>query len=183
MRLWRGFSLDPFLIYQSSLPFNIVTGQDLNGDTEFNDRPAFATDLTRPSVVHTQWGVFDTQPIPGQTIIPINWGKGPDTFVLNMRLGKSFNFGPPLPQETPAPPPPGATTATAPAKAVAKKPIERKYNIGFIVAAQNVLNHVNLAPPVGVLGSPLFGQSTALASNFGTGSANRTINVGFNFRF
>jgi hypothetical protein len=183
MRLWRGFSLDPFLIYQSSLPFNIVTGQDLNGDTEFNDRPAFATDLTRPSVVHTQWGVFDTQPIPGQTIIPINWGKGPDTFVLNMRLGKSFNFGPPLPQETPAPPPAGATTATAPAKAVAKKPIERKYNIGFIVAAQNVLNHVNLAPPVGVLGSPLFGQSTALASNFGTGSANRTINVGFNFRF
>ena len=114
---------------------------------------------------------------------PINWGKGPGIFVLNMRLGKSFNFGPPLPQETPAPPPPGATTATAPAKAVAKKPIERKYNIGFIVAAQNVLNHVNLAPPVGVLGSPLFGQSTALASNFGTGSANRTINVGFNFRF
>jgi hypothetical protein len=183
VRLWRGFSLNPFLIYQSSLPFNIVTGQDLNGDTEFNDRPAFATDLTRPSVVHTQWGVFDTQPIPGQTIIPINWGKGPDTFVLNMRLGKSFNFGPPLPQETPAPTPAGATVAPSPAKAAAKKPIERKYNVGFIVAAQNVLNHVNLAPPVGVLGSPLFGQSTALASNFGTGSANRTINVGFNFRF
>ena len=40
--LWRNISLDPFVIYQSSVPFNIVLGQDLNGDTQFNDRPAFA---------------------------------------------------------------------------------------------------------------------------------------------
>ncbi len=64
-----------------------------------------------------------------------------------------------------------------------KPPIERKYNLRFFVAGENVLNHVNLAPPVGVLGSPLFGQSTALANRFGTGSANRTLNVGTSFRF
>jgi hypothetical protein len=176
--IWRGFGLNPFLVYQSSAPFNIAVGQDLNGDTQFNDRPTFATDLTRPSVVHTQWGVFDTQPIAGQKVIPIHWGKGPDIFVLNMRATKNFNFGKPLPQETPAPPPPGAK-----ATKVVKRPIERKYNLGFSVAAENVLNHVNLAPPVGVLGSPLFGQSTALASNFGNGSANRTMNVAMSFRF
>lgn len=176
--IWRGFGLNPFLVYQSSAPFNIVVGQDLNGDTQFNDRPAFATDLTRASVVHTAWGTFDTQPIAGQKIIPPNWGKGPDTFVLNMRAVKTFNFGKPLPQETPAPPPAGAK----PAKAV-KRPIERKYNLSFSVAAQNVLNHVNLAPPVGVLGSPLFGESTALASTFGSGSANRTLNLATSFRF
>jgi hypothetical protein len=179
--IWRGFSLNPFLQYQSSAPFNIALGQDLNGDTQFNDRPAFATDLTRPSVVRTQWGTFDTDPIPGQKIIPINWGKGPDTVVLNMRATKNFNFGPALPQETPAPAPAGANGATAAVKA--KKPIERKYNIGVGVVAQNAINHVNLAPPVGVLGSPLFGQSTALASNFGTGSANRTLNLTLSFRF
>ena len=181
--IWRGFGLNPFLVYQSSAPFNIVVGQDLNGDTQFNDRPSFATDLTRPSVVRTQWGIFDTQPIAGQTIIPINWGKGPDTFVLNMRATKSFNFGPPLPQETPAPAPAGAKAAASGAKTLKKPPIERKYNLGFSVAAQNVLNRVNLAPPVGVLGSPLFGESTALASNFGTGSANRTLNLDLSFRF
>jgi len=176
--IWRGFGLNPFLVYQSSAPFNIAVGQDLNGDTQFNDRPSFAADLTRSSVVRTQWGIFDTQPIAGQKIIPINWGKGPDTFILNMRATKNFNFGKPLPRETPAPPPPGAK-----ATKVAKRPIERRYNLGFSVAAENVLNHVNLAPPVGVLGSPLFGESTALASTFGNGSANRTLNLATSFRF
>jgi hypothetical protein len=178
--IWRGFSLNPFLVYQSSAPFNIVLGQDLNGDNQFNDRPTFATDLTRPSVVHTQWGRFDTAPIAGQTTIPRNYGTGPDTLVLNMRASKNFSFGPPLPEETPAPPPAGATASTV--KTV-KKPIQRKYSLGFTVSANNVLNHVNLAPPVGVLGSPLFGESTALASNFGTGSANRTVNLGASFHF
>lgn len=177
--LWRGFGLSPFLIYQSSAPFNIAVGQDLNGDTQFNDRPSFATDLSRPSVVRTQWGIFDTEPIAGQQIIPVNWGKGPDAFYLNMRATKNFNFGPPLPQETPAPPPAGAKASPN----TKKHPMERKYNAGFSLDAENVLNHVNLAPPVGVLGSPLFGQSTALAGTFGTGSANRTLNAAFSFRF
>ena len=178
VHLWRGFSLNPFVVYQSSAPFNIVIGQDLNGDNQFNDRPTFATDLTRSSVVHTQWGTFDTQPIAGQTTIPINYGKGPGTFIFNTRLQKNFNFGKPLPQETAAAPPPGSKPS--PAK---KQPIHRKYNLSFFVAGENVLNHVNLAPPVGVLGSPLFGQSTALANRFGTGSANRTLNVGTSFHF
>jgi hypothetical protein len=187
--VWRGFSLNPYLIYQSSTPFNIVVGQDLNGDNQFNDRPAFATDLTRPSVVHTQRGTFDTDPIAGQTIIPRNYGTGPNTVVLHLRAKKNFNFGPPLPEETSAPSP-ASSTATAAASGAAKttpsakpRPIPRKYTLSFSVYGQNVFNHVNLAPPVGVLGSPLFGESTALASNFGTGSANRTFSLGASFHF
>ena len=38
-RLRWGFGINPFFVYQSSSPFNIVVGQDLNGDTQFNDRP------------------------------------------------------------------------------------------------------------------------------------------------
>ncbi len=74
---WK-FSVNPFIIYQSSTPFNITVGQDLNGDTIFNDRPAFATDLTRSSVYKTPWGNFDAQPIAGQKIIPSQFppGKG-----------------------------------------------------------------------------------------------------------
>ena len=176
---WRGFYANPFMIYSSSAPFNIVVGQDLNGDTQFNDRPSFATDLSRPSVVHTQWGVFDTDPIPGQKTVPINYGKGPGTFLLNMHVGKNFNFGPPLPQ----PPLPAGAKKPAAATAKKKQPVDRKYTLALGLESENVINHVNLAPPVGVLGSPLFGQSTSLASTFGSGSANRTVNADLSFRF
>jgi hypothetical protein len=186
-RLPHHFSINPFVMYQSSAPFNIVVGQDLNGDTQFNDRPAFATDMTRPSVYSTKWGAFDADPIAGQKIIPINYGKGPGLLVANLRLSHRFNFGPKLP-EAPAPPAPAANAATAktetkpPAKPE-KKEIERKYTLNFGVSAQNVLNHPNFAPPVGVLGSPLFGQSTALSSTNGNSSANRVISFETFFRF
>ena len=192
-RLPGHFSINPFLMYQSSSPFNIVVGQDLNGDTQFNDRPAFATDLTRPSVYTTKWGVFDADPMPGQKIIPINYGKGPGLFVANLRVNHRFNFGPKLPED-PAPPAAapaaGGAAATGTAKTGAKPPakpekveIQRKYTLGFGVSAQNVLNHPNFAPPVGVLGSPLFGESTALASTQGNSSANRLVSFETFFRF
>jgi hypothetical protein len=38
------------------------------------------------------------------------------------------------------------------------------------VSAQNVLNYVNPAAPVGNLGSPFFGQSLASAGGFGFGT-------------
>jgi hypothetical protein len=186
-RLPYRLSINPFLVYQSSSPFNIVVGQDLNGDTQFNDRPSFATDLSRSSVVRTQWGVFDTQPVAGQKIIPINFGKGPSLVVFNLRLTRNFNFGPKLPDE----PGPGGTSPAASAnvakpssKPPAKKEIERRYSLGIGISSENILNHRNLAQPVGVLGSPLFGTSTALANAWGgNGSANRTINLETFFRF
>ena len=193
-RLGWGLSLNPFIVFQSSSPFNIVVGEDLNGDTQFNDRPAFATDLSRPSVFRTPWGNFDANPIPGQKIIPINYGKGPSLIVTNLRLNRRFSFGPVVPDEN-APPPtanaaPGtaAKSSTASAKAPADKPvkkeIERRYTLGIGLSSENILNHRNLAQPVGVLGSPLFGQSTALQSAWGgNGSANRTVSLETFFRF
>jgi hypothetical protein len=191
-RLPYRFSINPFLVYQSSSPFNIVVGEDLNGDTQFNDRPAFATDLSRPSVYKTKWGTFDAQPIAGQKIIPVNYGKGPGLLVFNLRLNRRFNFGPVVPDDAPASPPasaakPPATGATPAAKPPAKpekKEIERRYTWGIGLQSENILNHRNLAQPVGVLGSPLFGQSTALQSAWGgNGSANRTVSLETFFRF
>ena len=43
----------------------------------------------------------------------------------------------------------------------------KKYSLTATVNARNIFNIVNLAPPQGVLTSPFFGQSTALASGFG----------------
>jgi hypothetical protein len=134
-------------IATSSRPLNITTGTDLNGDTVFADRPAFATDLSRPSVVHTAFGVFDLAPMPGQRIIPRNYGIGPGLVSLNLRLAKTFKLG----------------------KEVKGKrdPME----LTFTALSRNLLNHPNLALPDGNLSSPYFGESTALVTGGGGNSA------------
>ena len=161
--------LNPGLIVQSNAPFNITIGEDLNGDSQFNDRPAFATDLNRPSVYHTPWGTFDADPLPGQKIIPMNYGTGPALVMLNAGLTRNFGFGPPL-AEQPAPP------AVVSGKPAPKTEIARKYTMNVGIQAQNIFNTVNGGTPVGVLGSPLFGDSTTLnTTQFSSSQANRLI--------
>lgn len=163
------FVFNPFLIAQSSAPFNITVGQDLNGDSQFNDRPAFATDLSRPSVYRTAWGTFDADPMPGQTIIPNNYGIGPSLVMLNAGLSHNISFGPTLPDQ-PAP------AKLKPGQKAERIEIARRFQTSLGVEAQNVFNHVNGGPPVGVLGSPLFGQSTSLSSTqFSSTQANRIL--------
>jgi hypothetical protein len=88
-----GISFNPLLVIQSGTPFNITIGRDLNGDILFTDRPAFATDLSKPGVVVTQFGAFDTNPAPGAVIIPRNYGQGPGSIISNLRVSKTFGFG------------------------------------------------------------------------------------------
>ena len=42
----------------SGSPFNITIGQDLNGDNQFNDRPAYAT-AASTNALKTNYGTFD----------------------------------------------------------------------------------------------------------------------------
>ena len=46
-------------------------------------------------------------------------------------------------------------------------PSEKRYTLNVSINFQNLLNHVNLAQPVGNLLSPNFGQSLGLAGTFG----------------
>jgi hypothetical protein len=165
-----------FLIMQSGAPFDIVLGQDLNGDSQFNDRPAFAADLSRASVVRTRYGNFDTDPTAGEQIIPRNYGQGPGLIALNTYWEKGFHFGPVVK------PPAGAPKPVIKPGGKAPKP-ERKYTLTGAVEVDNILNHVNPASPVGTLGSTLFGHSNALNSSFSQGSANRQIDFMLGFRF
>jgi hypothetical protein len=142
------FTTSLFLTANTAPPFNIVLGQDLNGDGIFNDRPAFATDLSRPSVVATQWGTFDTNPLPTQRIIPYNYGRAPGAVISTLSIGRNFSFGPEQ-QHGPG----------------AKGPVPRKYTLGFTASGANVLNHPNLAPPNPTLGSPLFGRSQNISGS------------------
>jgi hypothetical protein len=204
-----GFRLNPFMLVTSGRPFDITLGQDLNGDSIFNDRPAFAAPGTGGKV--TPFGTFNTGvPLPGQTIVPINSGTGTASFTLNLRLSKSFGFGPKLDRASAAdvsggPGGPGGPGGRGGAGGpgggglgprglsggggprggpFGAAPATRRYNLTFTVAARNVLNHPNLATPVGNLNSPLFGQSNALMGPpFSSGSANRRIDLQMLFNF
>jgi hypothetical protein len=165
-RLPYGLETSGYLRALSGAPFNIVLGEDSNGDTQFNDRPAFATDLTRPSVVVTKWGTFDSSPIAGQKIIPRDYGQGPGLFVVNLAIGKSFGVGP----------------REDSAKTTAKGPLPRKVTMEFWAESENLLNHPNLAPPVGTLNSPLFGRSQG-AEGGSSVSPLRVVNLQLSARF
>jgi hypothetical protein len=153
VELPHAVQVSPFLIAQSGTPFNITLGRDVSGDSLFNARPAFATDLSRPSVVITRWGAFDTAPLAGQKIIPSNYASGPAQFTLNLRVSKTIVLG-------------GETGLTLSA------------------SARNLLNHLNVATPIGNLNSPLFGQSNQIAGDLlGSTSANRRIDLQVLFAF
>ena len=178
-----GFTLDAFLVSTSGTPFNITTGSDNNGDSIYNDRPAFATDLLRSSVVRTRFGNFDTQPLATQRIIPLNYGTGPAFASLQLRAQKTVKFGPRQAPEGP----PGDAAAAAPPPVKPGAPAPRPdpaYQLSFSVSANNVLNHTNGAVPIGVLTSPFFGNSITLDGMFFNNSAaNRNVFLETAFRF
>ena len=196
-----AFRLSPFIIANSSTPFNIIVGQDLNGDSIFNDRPALASTPGPGGKIYvTPYGTFNTVPIPGQTITPINYGSGSPLFTLNLRLSKTFGLGPKLGKGAA-----GGATGGGPGgggrggggglggRGLAGgggnpftfgNETSHKYNLTFSVSARNLLNNVNYAPPIGNLDSPLFGTSNALAgAPFSSGSANRRIDLQMLFSF
>lgn len=205
-----GLRFSPFVVASSGGPFNITLGRDLNGDSVFNDRPTFATDLSRPSVVHTAWGVFDTNPLPGQTIIPINYGTGPGQFSMNLRVSKTIGFGPSLGETRqggergPRGGGPGGGGGDhghgGPGGGMIRMGggggpfgggtgTGKRYSLTFAVMANNLLNHVNAGLPVGNLTSPLFGTSNSLAGGFfgpgggGGSAANRRMTLQVQFGF
>lgn len=172
-----GVSANVFLSSSSSVPVNITTGTDLNGDTQYSDRPAFATSPTSNSILYqTKYGTLDANPQPGEKIIPINYGSGPAAAEVDFGLSKNFKFGP----RAPLPPlPPGAPAPKGPLP----KPVPR-YTLNFGLDAQNLFNQVNAGPPVGILTSPQFGHSISLNSPFGGGgNANRVIMLRSYFNF
>jgi hypothetical protein len=60
----------------------------------------------------------------------------------------------------------------------------RRYSLTFGVIARNIFNNVNVLPPVGNLGSPIFGESNALAGMpYSASSYNRRIDLQVSFSF
>jgi hypothetical protein len=102
---WK-LRFSPIIVASSGRPFNITTGIDNNHDGNYNDRPAFATDLNRQCdfgtpgfpdirncVVQTAYGNFDLMPVAGQQIIPRNFAEGPPSINFNLNVSRTFSFG------------------------------------------------------------------------------------------
>jgi Carboxypeptidase regulatory-like domain len=199
-----GFRLSPFLIATSGTPYNVVSGQDINGDSIFNDRPSFASSQSLPAnVVKTRFGAFDLLPQPGERIAPVNLLTGPNHFTLNLRLSKTFGFGKKAEATNTGPGggPGGVVFGRGPGGpgggggrggggyGVVRGGGEgsstgQRYNLTLSVSANNIFNNVNLATPVGNLSSPLFGLSNNVAGRpFSSPSANRRIELQATFTF
>jgi len=208
-----AFRLNPFIIASSGQPYNVTVGQDLNGDSIFNDRPSLVSTARcnnlppyTSGIACTSLGTFNLTPAPGSLPIPINIGTGSTLFTMNLRLSKTFGFGREVGAGQGARSGQGGgggggggrggpggglggrglSGAGGPGGGPfsAAAPTNRRYNFTFSVSARNVLNRVNLAPPIGNLSSPLFGESNDLAHGpYSFGSATRRIDLQVLFSF
>jgi hypothetical protein len=178
----------PFVTISSAPPFNITTGTDYNGDGILNDRPSFATSASNPkNVVVTPYGTFNLAPLPGETIIPVNYGKGFTQFSVNIRLSRTWGWGErggsnPNAGGFGGPGGPGGGGpgmggggggrgggggfgggGGGPFGGLGGGGTGKKYNLTLTISARNALNHVNYSSPVGALNSPFFGESLSSA--------------------
>jgi len=194
-----GFRMSPFMIFNSGSPYNVTVGQDLNGDSLFNERPTFATGVSGSCLSPTT-ACHYTVPTQPYVPIPINYLTGPNHFTLNLRLSKTFGFGPERKAAPGAQAGSGGTSGPfgggmggprgsggggrGGSGGFGGPASNRRYSLTLSVNARNVLNNVNRSTPIGNLSSQLFGQSNGLAGGpFSSAASNRKVELQASFSF
>jgi hypothetical protein len=196
------FRLSPFMIVSSGAPFNITSPIDVNGDQIYNDRPGLISTATCPgpppttgsgpqnNIYCTTLGTFDA--LGSGKLLPINYGTGPGHFVMNLRLTKTFGFGPKAKSTSQGQGGPGGPRGGGRGgplfgggPSFASSNSDRRYNLILGVNARNVFNNVNAANPSAVLGSRFFNVPNALQGGpFSPGTAaNRKLELQATFSF
>ncbi|HET7106889.1 MAG TPA: carboxypeptidase regulatory-like domain-containing protein [Candidatus Acidoferrum sp.] len=190
----RGFRLSPFVTASSGIPFNITTGTDPFQDNLYNVRPAFAACT---ATTQTKFGCFDANPAPNAALIPAYYGEGPGRFSMNLRVSKTFGFGPTSESASggggggglgggtfgrgPGGGPHGGGGGGRGADAGSTN---HRYSLTIGVIGRNIFNNVNLATPIGNLGSPLFGEANGLAGRpYSDSTSNRRLDLQLTFTF
>ena len=198
------FRLSPFMVASSGSPFNITVPSDLNNDSVFNDRPVLTSTETcaapgtqSGTVYCTPFGTFaGVLPSAGQRVLPINYAIGPSHFVLNLRLTKTFGFGPKAKGPTGNAGQGGPGGGGPRGGGGSRGPLfgggptgmssnsDRRYNLTLGANVRNVFNKVNTANPSGILGSQFFDIPNALQGGpFSSSAAPRRIDVQVTFSF
>jgi Carboxypeptidase regulatory-like domain len=193
----------PFMIVASGTPYTITSPFDLNDDSQLNNRPGLVSNTTCSTVENpstyvycTPLGTFDVSGATGK-LVPVNSLTGPDHFVMNLRLTKTFGFGPSTKksgaggQGGPGGPgggrggggPRGPLFGGGPSFASSNS--DRRYNLTMGISFRNAFNNVNVTNPGGVVGSKFFGVSNdILGFPYAPGTtANRRIDLTAQFTF
>jgi hypothetical protein len=191
--------LNPLVTYQSGAPFNITSGEDPFGTSIFSARPGIVTDASRPGVIRTPYGLLDPNPLPGETLIGRNAGRGPAQIMVNLRVQKTWSFG----RER------GASGATSerssggggggnnvgglvPANPnpglFSNSSVSRRYNLSLGMSGRNLLNRNNPGLISGNITSPLFGRANQIAGTpngegFLETASNRRLEMQVRFTF
>ncbi|HEU4432769.1 MAG TPA: hypothetical protein VFR51_05190 [Pyrinomonadaceae bacterium] len=173
------------MVANTGQPFNIITGQDGNLDRQVNERPSFAgpnANCALSTIACTKFGNFNLAPLPGERIVPRNFGTSPASVIVNLRISRAFAFGTINRGNAAAPARPATSGPTVgvvgaggggDAKRVAAPggpqgpggaPAEKRFNLNLSLYIQNIFNHVNLGRPEGNLSSPNFGESLGLST-------------------
>jgi hypothetical protein len=192
-----GLRLSPFVTIQSGMPYDVILGRDIYGNTLRNARPVFAS-AGCADIQSTIAGNFCATPMPGVTddLVPRNYLTGAGMVSVNFRLARTFGFGSrrgrnnAMPNGGPGGPGGGRGGDGGPRGGggggggmrmggggggrgmggpMGGDTTEHRYNLTVSVMFNNVLNHVNPAGYVGNLNSPQFGQPTGLNGGFGGG--------------
>jgi len=186
-------SLSPFVVATSGRPFNIVRGVDLNGDTLITERPTFAELGARCNALDLTASWCNVSGFDPNAIIPRNWGEGPGSLTVNLRLSKNFGFG--GSGENVAQNSGGNNNGGRNNRGgggggnrggggggirgggpfggggfgggFGGNDRRKPYNLNLGINVTNLFNNVNLNTPIGNLASSRFGQSTGLGGGFG----------------
>jgi len=195
----------PLIVAQTGAPFDIITSQDVYGDTVLTARPGIATNPNMPGVISTSYGLLDPNPTAGEKILPRDYGRGPGLFSIDLRVAKTFGLGRSRTSERGSNTSGGAGGLSAPVAGPAGRggvggfdnagggggggdsgSTGHRYNLTVSLSARNLMNHVNPGPIIGNINSPLFGQSNQIAGGFGAFSgnaSNRRLELQLRFAF
>ncbi len=188
------FRFSPFIVINSGAPFDITTGTDPYGTTLYTARPGIASG-PGPGIISTPYGFLDPNPAPGEPLLPRNFGRSPGSVTVNLRVSKTFGFGPSREGAGGARPDfgggrgghgPGGMMGLGGMFGGGGGGTGKRYNLTFSVQARNLLNHVNPGPVNGIVTSPLFGQSNSLGGGFGPfaeNANNRRMELQMRFAF
>ena len=191
--------VSPFITIQSGAPYDVELGRDIYGNTLTNARPTFAT-ASCGTADMTLLGDFCTNPIPGvtQNLVPRNYLTGAGLFSFNVRIARTFGFGPKRGGDSANAMSPGGggPGGGGPGGGGGRggpggpggggmrmgggggggrggmgggDTTEHRYNLTTSVMFNNLINHYNPGGFVGNLNSPQFGQPTGINSGFGGG--------------
>jgi hypothetical protein len=194
-------TVSPIVILSAGTPYNITTG-GVNASGQANSRPAFGpSNGIAPGTPGTNTipgcGSFVTPQAGTYTPIPINLCTGPSQFTTNVRLTKTFGFGPSTgvaagrgqgqggPQGgLPGRGGPGGGRGGPGGGFGGVGSTGKRYNLAFGVQVLNLFNNEDLSTPNGTLTSQNFGRSTQLAGRpFTSNSAVRQVSLQTSFNF